>query len=147
MTTKLTTIFPARSRHQISFKDSVSKTRQEFTRESNINNIVKQGIIQNTHPLNYADLVNLPSFEDAFNTVRHAHDSFMQLPSVVRKMIDNDPSKLQDFISDPENTDLLLKTGVLKAKKPATSAPKEPMKGEPTATPPEAPEAPVDPKK
>ena len=74
-----------RKRVQVSFKNSPSKTRQEFTRESDINLIVKRGIIQNTHPLNYADLTEMPSFEEAFNTVDNANQLFMQMPADIRK--------------------------------------------------------------
>lgn len=101
-------------RVQLDFSNCTSKTRPEFTRESEINLLVNKGIIANTHPLNYLDLTQTPSFEEAFSVVQYAKDAFHQLPSDIRKLIDNDPSKLQSFVNDPSNRPILEQHNVLK---------------------------------
>lgn len=100
----------------ISFKKTTSKTRPEFTRECDINLLVRKGIIENTHPLNYMDVSQTPSFEDAFEVVQYAQQTFNALPAAVRKLIDNDPAQLQNFIKNPENADLLVKYNLVKPK-------------------------------
>lgn len=81
----------------------------------------------------YIDNTQIPNLESAFEITKAATNAFYELPATIRKLMDNDPSKLETFISDPENADLLFKHGVL-VKKP------EPLKVEtlPKSDPPPA---------
>lgn len=101
-----------RKRVQVSFKNTISRTKPEFSKSVDINQIVKRGLPP-APPLQYADLTNLPSLEDAFRITRHAEEMFSKLPSNIRKLIDNDPSRLEEFIKDPENQELLIREKIL----------------------------------
>lgn len=99
-------------RVSLDFSDCTSRTKQEYVKESNINNIA---IIppKPIEPLAFADLRNPPDLAQVFKTVYDVRDGFAQLPSSIRSMMGNDPSKLQAFITNPDNYDLLVKRGVL----------------------------------
>lgn len=102
---------------------SGGKTDQSFANQSDINWIVNMHKKQGTFPIfqnndaYYADVSNIPTFEEAFNIVNEAYASFMELPSVIRSDMNNDPSKLVSYVSDPNNRDLLEKHGVIKIKR------------------------------
>lgn len=107
-------------------------TDQSSAKATDINNILKQYAAQGISPHQisdpslFRDNTNIPSIIDAFNIVNRASEAFSELPADIRKLMDNDPSKLETFIADPENEQLLIKRGVLAAK-PAP-APVEPTK-------------------
>lgn len=61
----------------------------------------------------YIDETLLPDAITSFNKLNEARELFLQLPSIVRKAMDNDPSKMEEFISNQENQDFLLKHKVL----------------------------------
>lgn len=93
-------------------------TDQSGAKEADINNIMSQytkhGMLPQTSNLGeYLDNSNLPSLEQAYDIVRNATDAFLTLPPVIRKLMDNDPSQLENFISDANNRDLLVKHGIL----------------------------------
>lgn len=102
-------------------------TDQSMAKSTEINNILKMYSSQNINPAQpidpslFRDNTNIPSIIDAYNIVNKAQEAFYALPADVRKLMDNDPSKLEDFILDPENKDLLIKRGVLTAQ-PAPAA-------------------------
>ena len=109
-------------RVQKDFSDCVSKTKLEFQKECDIHNIVKFPLPPQA-PLAYSDLSNVPNLRDVFKTVHDVKENFMKIPSDVRKLMDNDPSKLKMFIEDPKNKELLLAKGVLKAPESAKPLP------------------------
>lgn len=94
-------------------------TDQSMAKATDINNILKQYATTGqrpqpiTDPSYYRDTSNIPDIITAFETVNNAYDAFSQLPANVRKLMDNNPSNMVSFISDPNNTDMLIKAGVL----------------------------------
>ncbi|AXL15217.1 internal scaffolding protein [Microviridae sp.] len=99
-----------------------SKTDQKFKNGCCINAIMKKfnktGIFpQPTKVMQYADVSEVPTLEDAFKVSSDAAHAFLQLPSSLRKLMNNDPSELENFLSDEKNTDLLVKHGILELKK------------------------------
>lgn len=87
-----------------------SKTRQEFTKSCDINQIVKKNIMTNgqfippgnSTPL-YADVSDIPDFRTALDRVIYAKEAFTNLPSNIVKRFNNDPDKLVEFVNDPAN--------------------------------------------
>lgn len=80
----------------------VSRVKQEFKKEVNINSIVnkmKNGISppswMTSRTPYYGDFVNAPAtYQDAFDIVSRAHEAFTSLPLEFRREIDHDPRNL-----------------------------------------------------
>lgn len=115
-------------------------TKQEFKDESDINKIVeraKRGIEPRLNPVQaqYGDVSNLPSFEEAFDIVQAAHETFMSLPARLRKLIDNDPRRMDELTLEDYRQHGLTKNTPVEAP-PAPSAPRaeasEPPAGKPS---------------
>lgn len=117
----ITTIRPDGSRRVQLDVSEPQLTDQSSAKATDINNILKQYAAQglNPHQLSdpslFRDNTNIPSIIDAFNIVSRANEAFSELPADIRKLMDNDPSKLESFIADPENKELLIKRGMLTA--------------------------------
>lgn len=95
-------------------------TDQSDLKSSDINNIVNQflrtGVLPNTREqrANYLDTTQQPtSLAEVYDIARRANDAFLDLPAEVRKMMDNDPANLEQFVQDEQNKDLLLKHGLI----------------------------------
>lgn len=93
-------------------------TEQEHKNSCDINHIVAQfqktGVMPpNTKIPQYLDSTNIPSLEDAFRTVSEARTAFLDLPANIRRLMDNDPSQMEQFLSNNENAEILLKYGVI----------------------------------
>lgn len=94
-------------------------TDQSYKKLCDINvimaNYAKTGVFGhvNQNAPRFIDNTGLPSLEKAFEIVYAAEEAFYELPAEIRKLMDNDPSKLESFIQTKENADLLLKHGVL----------------------------------
>jgi hypothetical protein len=78
----------------------------------------------------FIDNTGVTSVEEAHALVREANYLFEQIPSQVRKMMDNNPANLVDFVTNPENQEICIKHGLLEAKavtsaKPAAGEAKE----------------------
>lgn len=105
------------------------KTDQSYKKMCDINSIVKNyqktGILshQRENLGRYIDNTKIPSLMDAQELLRHAKESFLALPSDIRKLMDHDPTKLVEFIQNPKNKQMLLDYGILEAK--AVEIPKE----------------------
>jgi len=105
-------------------------TRQEFSEECDINNIMKRyeksGVINhfNRGEPQYVDFVGMPDLQGAMNMMYEAEEAFMRLPAVVRKRFENDPAEFVDFAQDPANIGQLREWGLAAPEK----APEEPMK-------------------
>lgn len=101
--------------------DSKRITDQSYKKHCDINNVVgqflKTGIMPTSTKIpQYGDFSDVATLEDTFLTVNEAREAFYQLPATIRKLIDNDPSKLELFIKNPENKEICLKFGLLEAK-------------------------------
>lgn len=98
-------------------------TDQSYKKSCDINNIMKMAsktgrLPENTKIPQYGDFSETPTLETAFEVAHAAANAFMQLPAEVRKLIDNDPSKLENFVSNPENKDLCIKYGLMDKPEP-----------------------------
>lgn len=117
-----------------------SMTRQSEMESCDIHNILKQFsqrgfeelVRQNAAAGQYADLTNLPDYQDALNTVIAADAAFMALPSQVRDRFSNDPARFIEFLADPRNQDEAIRLGLATDTRP----PPEPT---PPPAPPEPP--------
>lgn len=119
--------------------DRTTHTKPEFAPHSDVNYLVKQfkltGIVPapRQHLAQYINVKEIPDLQTAFELTRQAKNSFKQLPAEFRKILDNDPTKLESFIQNPANIAVLKHFGIL------TEATKDPA-------PKEAPRAPTEPK-
>lgn len=100
-------------------------TDQSYKKTSDINNIVAQyqktGLLQEPNKAfaKYVDNTLAIPLEQAYALINEATALFHQLPSSIRKQMDNDPRNLEQFIQDPDNHDQLLKHGILIPKQKA----------------------------
>lgn len=94
-------------------------TDQSDKASADINNIMrvyqKTGVLPHVKEkiARYVDNTQVVSLEEAFNISKNAQEAFQSLPSDVRKLMDNDPTKLVDFLNDPKNEELLVKHDIL----------------------------------
>lgn len=107
-------------RNRVSLKlNKVQKTDQSYKNACDINviiaNATKTGVLpfQTNKVAQYIDNTEIPSLLDAQNLIRTANESFMALPAKIRKMMNNDPTKLVEFVNDPDHKEILLKHGIL----------------------------------
>lgn len=97
-----------------------SMTRQSEMEACDIHNILRQFsqrgfeelVRQNAAAGQYADLTNLPDYQEALNTVIAADNAFMSLPSQVRDRFQNDPARFVEFLADPANQDEAIRLGL-----------------------------------
>lgn len=118
-----------------------SMTKQEFKRECDINNIIKQ--FSTTGMLNHVSAnaklgayLHLPDsydFQESLETVAQAEKAFMTLPSKLRERFDNEPSKFLAFAGDPKNLDEMRTLGLAN---PAPPKPEAPPVAKPSSDPP-----------
>lgn len=103
-------------------------TEQQHKNSCDINHIVAQynktGVMpEGTRIPQYIDNTSIPSLEEAFSVVKQAQEAFLDLPANIRRLMDNDPAKMEQFLSDKDNTDILVKYGVLEIKTPPVKEP------------------------
>lgn len=92
-------------------------TQQHFQSECDINEIMKKyavtGTLPNVSGAFYDDLPEITDFFSLQNYLIQAEDSFMSLPSAIRKRFENDPGQLMDFIGNPANYEEAVSLGLL----------------------------------
>jgi phage internal scaffolding protein len=123
----------------------VSRTKQSFVPECDINNIVKSYRVtgQINHMRSnaaqgvYEDLPDPIDFQTSLNIIQEARDSFQSLPAAVRRRFDNDPAEFLAFVTNPKNQDEIIKMGLAVDNRPPPPPPPAPE-----APPPAAPEPP-----
>lgn len=107
-----------------------SRTKQEFAAESDIN--VLLATYERTGQLpayreiapTYADVSNLPDYQEALNFVADANRHFSALPAKIRERFHNDPGQLLAFLGDENNQAEAIDLGLLKKiEPPAEPAP------------------------
>lgn len=104
------------------FADDEGLTQQHFKAECDINTIVRNytqtGIWEHVavqSPV-YGDVSEIPlDLISSYEAVERAEAAFMSLPSEVRKSLDNDPTKLSTWISDPANREVAIRSGLIVA--------------------------------
>lgn len=111
--------------------EGVSKTDQSYKKSSDINVMVsrfmKTGVpMAVRHGGRFADVSDVKSLSEMYELSNLALEAFQSLPARVRKLMNNDPSKLEEFISDEKNYDLCVEHGLI-IKKEEPKAP-EPQK-------------------
>lgn len=127
--------------HELRRRVSLDMSHPKITDQSSkatadINNIMlqysKTGLLPVTKEkvAQYIDNTNVMPLEDAHALITTARNLFMELPAQIRKLMDNDPTKLESFIQDKENFDILVKHGVLD-KKVEKVSPSDPPKAKP----------------
>lgn len=124
-----------------------SMTKQEFVRETDINNVIKSysqtGMVNHINAKAaqgaYQDLPDAFDFQESLHIIKQAEEAFMTLPAKVRDRFGQDPAEFLAFLNNPENADEARKLGILK---PQEAAP-PPIKVEVTnpEKPPEPPKA------
>jgi len=109
----------------------VSRTKQQFKEECDVNNILKKyratGLlthIRATKP-QYGDFTQVTDFQSAMDQVQRAQDAFLKLPAKVRSRFRNDPSELVEFLSNPANTEEAIQLGL--AERKATGGTTKPL--------------------
>lgn len=113
-----------------------SLTRQEFTKETDINRIVDKFTRTGRMPYDpdrlgiYIDASELPDFKSQLEFVTHAKESFNNLDPQIRKRFENSPQKLLDFLKDPSNKEEGQRLGLFKPDPVVEPAP-EPVDPEP----------------
>lgn len=124
----------------LDFTGQVSRTKQEFRDECNINSIIRRFRLEGRFPHgkpppsmeNYGDFCEAQDYLTALNTLKRADAQFYSLPSEVRERFDNSAAKFLDFVR-PENLEQLHDWGLLseeaqervKAARAARHAPRE----------------------
>lgn len=107
------------SRHSIDFSDAKDLTDQSFKKSCDINNIMKSyektGLLPEVNKAlaRYVDNTTAIPLELAYERINEAKALFHELPLAIRKQMDNDPTQLEAFLSNPDNHDQLLKHGLL----------------------------------
>lgn len=108
----------------------ISLTKQSFTAECDINNIMrkyqKTGAIDhvNKHEASYGYATS-DDFQSALETIRTGQTMFDELPSSIRTKFDNDPAKFLDFVQDQNNAGEMVELGLahkLQQDQPPTTA-------------------------
>ena len=127
--------------------DGVSRTRQEFKAECDINTIMRQysqtGVLSHVNRAEprFMDFSNVPDLATSLSFLMQADEAFMSLPAVVRREFDNDARKFVEFAENSENLDQLRSWGLAKP----IEAPPPPMEVrvvDPSPAPPAPPKAP-----
>lgn len=102
---------------KIPYEPGEGAAEQCHKQECDINTIVnkyqKTGVIQHQskHEARYDDMTG-EDFHTAMNIVTAAQAMFDELPSHVRKRVDNDPGKFFDYVQNPANQQELIDIGL-----------------------------------
>lgn len=131
---KFRTVYSARDEeHKGILFTSDSLAQQHFRDECDVNVIVdryvKTGVIEHTAeiPPHFADVSDIPmNLFDAYNAVEAAEAAFMDLPAKLRKSLDNDPSRLSEWLSDPSNRQAAVEYGLFNSSVLSTNTVVEP---------------------
>jgi len=96
----------------------VSMTKQSFTKECDINNILKKyqktGALDhvNKHEASYGYATS-DDFTASMEIIARGQKMFAELPSSIRTKFENDPAKFLDFVQDEKNTEEMQELGLL----------------------------------
>lgn len=111
----------SRVRQQLEFPEYEGRTEQTHRAECDINNILRRyeqtGLITHVNETvaQYGDFSEVSDYQTSLNRVMKAQESFMALPSDIRKYFDNDPAKFLDFVGDPANKEAMYELGLASA--------------------------------
>lgn len=122
----------------------LSRTKQEFAAETDINNIVDR--VQKTHnpvPVTgttldprFGDFSQGSDFSEHMESLRFAQELFAELPSKIRARFGHNPASIIDFLEDADNRAEAVQLGLLTEPEPADPSPAEPTPPLPAESPP-----------
>lgn len=101
-----------------------SMTDQSDKNYLDINNIMKNYAKTGLLPqfkekvAQYLDMTQIPSYIEAHEQITHAKNLFEQLPSEVRKLMENKPENLEKVLSNPDYKQIMQKYGLIKKDEP-----------------------------
>lgn len=104
-----------------------TRTQQQFAKDCNINNIIKKykktGVIThiNTKTGVYADMTQMPNYQEALQTVIHGQTAFDQLPAELREKFKYNPQEMMDYLNDKRNDEEAIKLGLKQRPKKETT--------------------------
>lgn len=107
-----------RVRPVVDFTGEVSRTKQSFKDQTDINKIIarfgRTGMLThvNTRQPFYGDVSMIDSYQSCLNVVKEAQELFAGMSSAVRKRFGNDPSEMISFLQDPANLDEAVSLGM-----------------------------------
>lgn len=119
---------------QLSFVDSLMRTKQEFKDEVDINYILehwkKTGHLNHTNPATpiFGDFANADDYLTAQGKLLEADQAFMAMPAEIRDRMGNDPAQFMAFMSDEANIDEAIELGLIPAP-PVVNPPGHPAPG------------------
>lgn len=98
-------------------------TQQQFLEETDINTIVARFGLTGELPEDYkapqyGDFSHITDYQSALEAVRQAQESFMTIPADIRSEFQNDPQRLLEFVSDPNNREAAKTIGLIPTKPP-----------------------------
>lgn len=109
-----------------------SMTKQEFTEEVDINNIISRfkasggdpsSLPQTSKIARYGDFSGMPdSYHAALSFITDTNREFLKLDASIRAEFDNDPQQFLSFVQDPVNADRLVEMGLANSPALYTSA-------------------------
>lgn len=94
---------------------------QHHKQACDVNNILKQydktGLLThvNNTQAHYGDFTEINEYQTSLNMVIEAQNSFMELPSAIRKRFGNDPGLFIEFVTNPENASEMVEMGLSNA--------------------------------
>lgn len=97
--------------------EGVEHAQQQFKDDCDINSIMarfqKTGAIDHVsmHQPQYGEATPV-DYHTAMNIITKAQQMFADLPSSLRRRFDGDPSKLLEFVQDPDNADEAAELGL-----------------------------------
>jgi len=112
----------------------VSRTKQSFAEECDVNTIVERykstGALRQVVDVGeFLDVSDRYDLREALDRVHRAEESFLSLPSEVRARFQNDPAAFLEFCQDEQNFDELVELGLVE-KSPGASSSAAPVPGD-----------------
>lgn len=115
-----------RVRSSIDFLDengepAVGRTEQHHKDSTMIDTVLrkydKTGLIThvNRATAQYGDFTTINEYQESLNLVMQAEDSFLELPSDIRKQFGNDAGAFFEFATNPDNANKLVEMGLAEA--------------------------------
>lgn len=118
-----------------------SMTKQEFVKQCDINNIIKEfSLTGQINHINaqaaqgrFLDLPDDLDFQSSLHTVKAAQDAFQALPAAIRNRFHGDPAEFMAFCGNPSNAAELIELGI--RERPPRKDPAKAPTPEPASTP------------
>lgn len=123
-TPKFATHYENRIKTALDFTGKKSRTLQSDAEAADINNILKRyqrtGLLPEMIKTNprYGEFADVPSYQEALNIVKLAHEQFDNLDAHVRARFQNSPEEFLAFTSNSDNLKEMVELGLAIEKKP-----------------------------